>query len=296
MRKSRRFAANGFDALEGRVVLSHATAAVPGVIHGHKAQLVAADFASFQNTFNNTIPPIVKDLQNAILQHDTPEQYQDNRAIELAVESLVNGLGNQLAHQLHGKFYSRIRSVITGATAPSAVGDSPTFESPGSLMAILKFGVLETTLGSPSLVNNLVPVYQGAFITGHTATRVNGDFTSFRTAFAKTINPMTINLPTTNGVASTEVSRNPQIEAAIVSLVNALGDQLSKDLGPGADPTIRNLITGSSATSGVDYATGTPIPGSLLATLMSVTTTELNNNEFIDDLVLVYSGSSRAFT
>jgi hypothetical protein len=289
MRKSRVFRASGFDALEGRVVLSHFAATAPGVIHGHKAQLVAADFANFQSSFNSTITPIVKDLQNANAQNQYQQAGQDYEAINTAINGLVNGLGNQLAKQLHGKFYWRIRSVVTGASAPSSVGFASSTPSSGSLLATLNT-MDQTSLGSPGIVSNLVVVYQNALISGHTATKVSGDFASFRTSFEKTISPLA------QAASNSQVSQNQQLDAAIISLVNGLGDQLSKDLGTSAQPTIRALITGSSASSGVDYTTGTPVAGSLLATLMSVQTTDLSNWDFVNDLISVYSSSSRTFT
>jgi hypothetical protein len=288
MRKPGSFTANGFDTLEGRVVLSNASA-VSGVIHGHKAQLVAADFANFQSSLNNTIAPIVKDLQNDNNQGNFQQANQDSEQINLAIMNQVNSLGNRLAKQLHGKFYSRIRTLITGAATPSAVGFVSSSPSTGSLMATLDT-LTQTTLGSPSVVNNLVAVYQNAMISGHTAKKVAGDFSSFESSFEKTITPLAESAP------NSQVSQDQQLETAIITLVNGLGTQLSNDLGSQAQSTIRNLITGSTASSGVNYVSGTPVPGSLLATLTSVQTTDLENWDFINDVVSVYASSSPTFT
>ena len=243
----------------------------------------------FPEFLEQAIAPSVKDLQNTNNQGNYQQAGQDYEQIDLAIMNLVNGLGNQLAKQLHGKFYPRIRSLITGAATPSTVGFVSSSPSTGSLMATLDT-LAQTTLGSASLVNNVVAVYQDAMISGHTARQVAGDFASFGSSFEKTITPLA------ESATNSQVSQDQQLETAIITLVNGLGTQLSNDLGPQAQSTIRNLITGSTASSGVNYVSGTPVPGSLLATLMSVQTTDLQNWDFINDVVSVYASSSPTFT
>ncbi len=296
MRKSRSFKACGIDALEGRVVMSHVPHAVvaPGVIHGHKAQVVAADFANFQNAVNNTITPLVKDMQNTATPSD--QSYSDQQQISIDITNLVNGLGNQLAKQLHSKMYSRIRTVVTGAAAPGAVGFAASSPSPGSLLATLNT-LSQTDLASPGLVNNLVLAYQDAMITGHTATDVRGAFVNFQHSFDQAIPSLVSSVQDAATPADTATAQQ-NLNSEIITLVNGLGNQLSSALGASAQPTIRNLITGSSSTSGVNYTSGTPIAGSLMATLMSVPSSSyaLSDWDFVNDLVSVYSSTSRVFT
>ena len=228
MRKSRSFTASGFDALEGRVVLSHGAASVAtGVIHGHKAQLVAADFASFQTTYNNTITPLVKEIQNTSTPSD--QVYSDEQQISTDTTNMVNSLGNQLAKQLHTKMYTRIRTVVTGASSPGTVGFALTSPSSGSLLATLN-SLPNDALANPALVNNLITVYQDAMISGHSATAVRGDFINFQNAFDKAIPPLVANVQ--NAATPADLATAQQaLDAEIVSLVNGLGTQLSNDLG-----------------------------------------------------------------
>ncbi|HZW30867.1 MAG TPA: hypothetical protein VFF52_09190 [Isosphaeraceae bacterium] len=290
MRKPRSFTASGFDRLEGRVVLSQA--AGPGVIHGHKAALVAADFANFQSAFNSTITPIVQDMQNALTTGQYQQYNQDAEQISTDINALVNGLGNQLANQLHSKYYARIRSVVTGAPTPSPVSFASSTPATGSLRATLNT-LPSNDLANPGLVHNLVTVYKDAVISGHTARAVSGDFVNFQKSFEKTITPMVEDLQTT--ATGTTGARNPQLDAAITELVNSLGNQLSNDLGVKGQSAIRSLITGQSAPGSVSFTSGTPVAGSLLATLMSVPQGDLDNWDLIDDLVTVYASSSTAF-
>ncbi len=293
MKKSRAFTASGFDALESRMVLSHGTvSAAAGVIHGHKAALVAADFASFQSSFNNTITPLVKEIQNVSTPQD--QVYSDEQQINTNIAGLVNGLGNELAKQLHGKMYSRIRAEITGASAPGAVGFAVSSPSAGSMLATLN-SLSQTDLANPAVVGNLVSVYQEAMVSGHSATAVRGDFVNFQHAFNKAIPTLVDNVHAATTPAQ-QAQAQQALNAEIVTLVNGLGNQLSSDLGAQAQPAIRGLITGLSAPSGVSFATGTPSPGSLLATLMSVSSNELTNWDFVANTISVYSSSSRSFT
>ena len=228
MRKSRSFTASGFDALEGRVVLSHGAASVAtGVIHGHKAKLVAADFASFQTNYNNTITPLVKEIQNTSTPSD--QVYSDEQQISTDTTNMVNSLGNQLAKQLHSKIYTRIRTVVTGASTPGAVGFALTSPSSGSMLATLN-SLPNDALANPALVNNLITVYQDAVISGHSATAVRGDFINFQHAFDKAIPPLVTNVQNATTPADLATAQQA-LDAEIVSLVNGLGTQLSNDLG-----------------------------------------------------------------
>jgi hypothetical protein len=227
-------------------------------------------------------------MQNATKNNQFAQAGLDAEQINTSITNLVNGLANQLASQLRPKMYARIRSVITGASAPSPVGFAATTPSTGSLLATLQ-AVPQTALTNGDLVNNVVTVFQGALISGHTASRVSGDFVSFQNTFNKTIEPMIDNL---SGTTDTTVAQNPQLESAIVSMVNSLGNQLSNDLGPGAQPAIRTLITGQSVPSGVSFTSGTPIAGSLLATLNSLPQQAVANWDLIAELVTVYARSS----
>ncbi len=293
MRKSRSFTASGFDALEGRVVLSHGAASVAtGVIHGHKAQLVAADFASFQTTYNNTITPLVKEIQNTSTPSD--QVYSDEQQIYTDTTNMVNSLGNQLAKQLHSKMYTRIRTVVTGASSPGTVGFALTSPSSGSMLATLN-SLPNDALANPALVNNLITVYQDSLISGHSATAVRGDFINFQHAFDKAIPPLVSNVQNATTPADLATAQQA-LDAEIVSLVNGLGTQLSNDLGGPAKPAIRSLITGLSSPSGVSFASGTPISGSLMATLMSVPSNDLDNWEFVSNVVSAYASSSKSFT
>jgi hypothetical protein len=293
MRKSRTFTASGIDALEDRVVLSQgAASAATGVIHGHKAQRVAADFASFQSSYNNTITPLVKEIQNPATSSD--QVYSDEEQISVATTNMVNGLGNQLAKQLRPKMYSRIRTLVTGASDPGTVGFASTSPSPGSLLATLN-SLSNDALANPALVNNLISVYQDALITGHSATAVRGDFINFEHAFNKAIPPLVDNVQSASTPAESAQAQQA-LDAEIVTLVNSFGTQLSNDLGAPGQSAIRSLITGLSSSSGVSFTSGTPITGSLLATLMSVPADELDNWDFVSDVVSVYASSSRSFT
>ena len=233
-------------------------------------------------------------MQNTLTPSD--QAFIDGEEISTDITSMVNGLGNQLAHQLHTKMYSRIRSVVTGASSPGDVGFASTSPSSGSLLATLD-SLSQGDLASPSFVSNLISVYENAMIAGHTATSVRADFLNFQHSFDKTISPLVQAIQSAATPAETATAQQ-NLDAEIISLVNGLGNQLATDLGPQAQPTIRSLITGSSATSGVSDTTGTPTPGSLMATLMSVPTTsyDLNNWDFVNDLVSVYASSSRTFT
>jgi hypothetical protein len=294
MRKSRSFTASGFDALEGRVVLSHGAASVAtGVIHGHKAQLVAADFASFQTSYNNTITPLVKEIQNTSTSSD--QVYSDEQQISTDTTNMINSLGNQLAKQLHSKMYTRIRTVVTGASTPGIVGFASTSPSSGSLLATLN-SLPNDALANPSLVNNLITVYQDALISGHSATAVRGDFINFQQAFDKAIPPLVASVQSASTPAELATAQQA-LDTEIVTLVNGLGTQLSNDLGAPAQPAIRNLITGvSSSSSSVSFTSGAPVSGSLMATLMSVPSDDLDNWDFLNDLVSAYASSSRSFT
>jgi hypothetical protein len=286
MRKSRSFTASGFDALEARVVLSHAhaAAAVPGVIHGHKAQVVASDFASFQVALDSTVVPLAQDMQAAQKSGDYWRVSMDSQAISIQVNNLINGLGDQLARQLHSKrFVKRIRTVITGAPAPTATGLPSSTPSPGSLQATL--GALPTDgLANPTVVNGLVSVFQSAMIGGNTSPRSRGDFANFEVAFGKTITPM---------IGSGQTTQ--QVQSAIATQVNSLGTQLSSHLGPGAQADIQSKITGAIGSSGVALASGTPAQGSLLATLDALSVDDLYDWNLINDLALAYASSSTNF-
>jgi hypothetical protein len=287
MKKSRSFTASGFDALESRVVLSHAHAAAsvaPAVLHGHKAQVVASDFASFQVAINSTVVPIAQDLQAAQKSGDFWRAGLDSQAIRTQVNNLVNGLGDQLAKQLHNKkMVTRIRTVITGAPSPTTVGLASSTPSAGSLQATLA-ALPSDAMADPTVVNNLIGVFQNAMIAGNTAPRSRGDFVNFELSFGKTITPMI-------GAGQTQ----QQVNTAIGTLVNNLGTQLSSHLGPGAQTDIQARITGSVGSSGVALTSGTPAPGSLLATLDSLSVDDLYNWDLINDLALAYGSSSPSF-
>ena len=145
-------------------------------------------------------------------------------------------------------------------------------------------------------MNNLVLAYQNAMITGRTATGVRGAFVNFERSFNKTIPPLVSSLQSAatpaNGARPAESQfrdhRAGQRPRQSIVLV----------LGASAQTTIRNLITGSISTSSVNYASGAPIAGSLMATLMSVPSSSytLSNWDFVNDLASVYSSSSRVFT
>jgi hypothetical protein len=287
MKRSRRFTASGFDALEGRVVLSQAQAAVtvaPGVLHGHKAHVVASDFARFQAAFDSTVIPIAQDIQAAQKSGDSWRVSMDYQAMSTQVNNLVNGLGDQLARQLHNKkLVSRIRTEITGAPAPTQTGLPFSTPSPGSMQAT--FGALPTDgMASPTVVNGLISVYQNAMIAGNTTPRSRGDFVNFELAFGKAITPM-INAGQTSD----------EVKSAIATQVNSLGTQLSSHLGPGAQADIQSKITGAVGSSGVTLTSGTPAAGSLLATLDALSADDLYSWDLINDLALAYASSSRVF-
>jgi hypothetical protein len=286
MKKSRRFTAIGIDALEGRLVLSHAHAAVaPGVIHGHKAQLVAADFATFQASFNSTVVPLAQDMQAATKSGDDWRASMDSRAINTQVSNLVNGLGDQLAGQLHKKMFARIRTLITGAPAPTTVGLASTTPSPGSLQATLS-ALPTDVVTNPTVIGGLVSTYESAMIGGNIAPRSRADFVNFESSFSKNVEPLI-----------QQGQTQQQVNAGIVTVVNALGTQLSKDLGAGAVADIQSKITGSYGAGVVALAgTATPAPGSLTAILEAIPSNELDFNwELINDLAMAYASSSTSF-
>jgi hypothetical protein len=286
MKKTRSFKASGFDALEARVVLSHAAASVAsGVLHGHKAHLVAADFAAFQSAFDSTVVPLSQDMQAAEKSNDQLRVQLDSEAIGTQINSLVNGLGDQLAKQLHKKLYTRIRTVITGAPAPTTVGLPTATPSPGSLQATLS-ALPSDTLTTPAVVNGLISTYENAVISGNLTPRSRGDFVNFEYSFNNTVEPLI-----------EQGASQQKVDAAIVSSVNALGTQLFTDLGPGALPNIQSNITGATGSSSVTLATtGTPAPGSLMAILQAIPTDDLDfNTDLINDLALAYASSSTNF-
>ncbi len=288
MKKSRSFKASGFDALESRVVLSHAhtaAAVAPGVLHGHKAQLVAADFAAFQASVNSTVIPLAQDMQAAQKSGDYWRASMDSQAMSTQVNNLVNGLGDQLAKQLHKKMFTRIRTVITGAPAPTTVGLASSSPSPGSLQATLS-ALPTDVVANPAVVNSLISTYQNAVIAGNINPRSRGDFVNFESSFNKSVTPLI-----------QQGQTQQQVNAGIVTAVNDLGNQLASHLGPGAVADIQTKITGSTGAGSVALAsTATPAPGSLMAVLESIPSNELDYNwELINDLAIAYASSSKSF-
>jgi hypothetical protein len=286
MKKSRSFTASGFDALESRIVLSHAHAAVaPGVIHGHKAQVVAADFAAFQSAFDSTVIPLAQDMQAAQKSGDNWRYSLDSQAMNIQVNNLVNGLGDQLAGLLHKKMFTRIRTLITGAPAPTTVGLASSTPSPGSLQATLS-ALPTDAVSNPTVVGGLISTYESALIGGNVAPRSRAAFVSFESNFNRNVTPL---------IDSGQTQQ--QVDAAIVTAVNALGTQLAGTLGPGAVPDIQSKITGSAGSGSVTLAsTATPAPGSLTAILEAIPVNELYDTVgLINDLALAYASSSKSF-
>jgi hypothetical protein len=285
MKKSRPFTASGFDALEGRLVLSHATASVAaGAIHGHKARLVAADFAQFQSAYNSTIIPLAQDMQAAQKSGDDLRVQLDGEAIGTQVANLVNGLGDQLARQLHKKMFARIRAEITGAPPPTTVGLVSNSPTPGSLQATL--AAMPSDLATnPTVVDNLISVYENGVMNGNLTPRSRGDFVNFEYSLNKTITPMI-----------DQGQSQQQVDGSVATVVNGLGTQLSKDLGASAYADIQARVTGATGPGGVTLASGgTPAPGSLMATLNAMSVDDFFNWDFINDLALAYSSSSANF-
>jgi hypothetical protein len=285
MKKSRSFTASGFDALESRVVLSHAHAAVaPGVIHGHKAQLVAADFAAFQSNFNSTVVPLIQDMQAAQKSGDSWRSQLDGESMYVQINSLVNGLGDKLAGQLHKKMFNRIRTVVTGAPAPTTVGLAWNGASPGSLQATLT-ALPTDAMTNPTVIGGLVSTFESAMINGNLAPRSRAAFVGFESSFNKNVTPL---------VDSGQTQQ--QVDAGIATAVNALGTQLATQLGAGAVPDIQSKITGSAGSSVTLASTATPAPGSLMAVLESIPVNDLYYNvDLINDLALAYASSSKSF-
>jgi hypothetical protein len=281
MKKTRRFTASGFDALEARVVLNHG----PGVIHGHKAQLVAADFAKFQSAFDSTVIPLAQNMQAAQKSGDNLTVDLDSEAIGRQINSLVNGLGDQLAKQLHKKMFTRVRTLITGAPAPTTVGLPSTTPLPGSLQATLST-LSPDAMTSPTVVSGLVSTYESAVIAGNLTPRSSAAFVNFEYSFNQNVNPII-----------DQGGSQQQVDTAIVTAVNGLGTQLSIDLGPGAQASIQSMITGATSSSGVTLASSsTPAPGSLAAVLESIPQDDLDYNwDLINDLAMAYASSSTNF-
>jgi hypothetical protein len=288
MKKNRSFMASGFDALEARVVLSHANAAAavaPGVIHGHKAHRVAADFANFEASFDSTVIPLAQDLQAAETSGDDLRVQMDSETISNQINSLVNNLGDQLAKQLHKKMFPRIRTLITGAPAPTSVGLPMSTPSSGSLQATLS-ALPTDAMTTPTVVSGLVSTYENAVISGNLTPRSRSAFVNFEYSFEKTVTPLI-----QNG------DSQQQVDAGIVTVVNGLGTQLSTALGPGAQSAIQSEITGAIGSSGVTLASSnTPAPGSLMATLEAIPADDLDYNwDLINDVALAYASSSTVF-
>jgi hypothetical protein len=66
-------------------------------------------------------------------------------------------------------------------------------------------------------------------------------------------------------------------------------------LGPGAQADIQSKITGAVGSSGVTLTSGTPVTGSLLATLDALSTDDLYDWDLINDVAMAYASSSAAF-
>jgi hypothetical protein len=288
MKKSRSFKASGFDALESRVVLSHAHPAAamsPGVLHGRNARLVAADFARFQAAFNSSVVPLAQDMQAAEKSGDNWRASYDSQAMSTQINSLVNGLGEQLARQLHKKMFTRIRTLVTGAPSPTTVGLASSRPAPGSLQATLS-ALPADAVTNPSVVGAIVNTCQSAVIGGNIAPRTRAAFVNFESSFNKTVTPLVQDGKT-----------QQDVNAGIVAAVNSLGTQLAAGLGPGAVSDVQARITGSTGSGSVTLAsTATPAPGSLMSVLEAIPSNELYYNwELINDLALAYASSSRSF-
>jgi hypothetical protein len=282
MKKSRSFTVNALDKLEDRVVLSHG--ATSAVLHGHQAKLVAADFASFQSAYNNTVIPLAKDMQAAQSSGNNLRAYLDSESISTQVTSLVNGLGDQLAKQLHKNMSRRIRAVITGAPTPTTVGLVTSSPSAGSLQATLS-AIPTDLMTNTAAVDSVISVFQKGVINGNQAPHSRGDFVNFEYSLNQTITPM---------IDSGQSQQ--QVDNSVATVVNTLGTQLSKDLGSSAQADIQSNVTGATGSGGVTLATSaTPVAGSLLATLDSMSKDDLSDWDFINDLALAYSSSSANF-
>ncbi len=105
------FTASGFDALEGRVVLSHgAASAATGVIHGHKAQhgRLTPRISEF---YNNTDHPAGQDSRSRIAATPSEPGLQRRGAASRWSDhlSMVNGLAQPVCSpSSRPKMYSRI--------------------------------------------------------------------------------------------------------------------------------------------------------------------------------------------
>lgn len=281
MKKSRSFSAGGFDRLEGRVVLSHTAT---GVIGGHKAHLVAADFAGFQSAYNSTVVPMIQQMQAAQKADDGVQSDLDQEGISNQVATLVNGLGDQLARQLHKKMYARIRDVVTGAPSPTTVGLVSGTPSAGSLQATLS-AMPTDMMANTSAADAVISVFQNDLIDGNLTPRSRGDFVNFESTLNTAVTP-----------TSDQSLTTPQLDAAVTTAVNGLGTQLSKDLGAPAVSDIQSKITGATGSSGVTLAaTSTPTPGSLASVLDSMSQDDFYDWDFINDLAMAYAGSSTNF-
>src|SRR5262245_57444172 len=82
------------------VVNNLSTAFESAMISGGRARRVGADFASFQSSFNKTIAPLVKDVENATTDD---QKAQAEQKLQTAVTDLVNNLGAQLSRDLKPK-------------------------------------------------------------------------------------------------------------------------------------------------------------------------------------------------
>ena len=105
MRKSRSFKANGINALEGRVVMSHvpAAAAAGGVIHRTRGRARRRRLRQLPEFLEQHHHADRQGLAGREREPRTSYQQaeQDYETIDLTIANLVNGLGNQLAGQLH---------------------------------------------------------------------------------------------------------------------------------------------------------------------------------------------------
>ena len=136
-----------------------------------------------------------------------------------------------------------------------------------------------------AVVDGLISVYQKGVIGGNLAPRSRGDFVNFEYSLNKTITPMI-----------DQGQSQQQVNSSVATAVNALGTQLSKDLGSSAQADIQSKITGSTGSGAVTLASsGTPAPGSLLATLDAMSADDFYDWDFINDLAMAYASSSTNF-
>jgi hypothetical protein len=279
-RKRKKVARIGaFDALEDRVVLSAA-----------QNQLIVTDVTSFYSNYVSTVPGLVSAYTSAAA--GSTAQAAAASALTNGLTTDVNNLATQLLKDLGNAAAPAIRLSVTGSSAggTSTVTNTTGTAAGGSLLNVL----LAVDAADPAFLGETGGIEMATDVTMGAAVALTqsvvsfpiGSFGTFSQTYFSNVQPLATTLATAQAAASTPPTTDQQtainnavsaIDTQTVSDVNTLATNLLTTMPATPSPSakIRQLVSGSTATTGVTFtgsAGSTANFGSLLAALQAIET------------------------